>query len=191
MNYLFGSGAILKDKISHLSFEFQNVQRIFPKKSFLEQYMYFYSEPTEILPNLYLGSAFNAYDLDFLQKNQITVILNITKEISNYYEQDPQFLYYKFPILDNDLDDITPILLNSYKLLDYHLSQGDKVLVHCYMGASRSASVIIYFLMKNLKKPFHHILHILRKKRSIINLSNCITKSISNLHSLEWEVQDW
>ncbi len=178
LNYLIGTGYIMKDKIVNYEFNFDPITRIYPKKPLLEQYMYFYSEPSLIIPNLYLGSAFNAYNISHLEKHNINVIINITKEISNYYSEYFKFTYYKYPILDNDKEDITNILQEAANTIDYHLSRGDRVLVHCYMGASRSASVIIYYLMKyhnkELKKAIKHV----KSVRPIINLTNTICNNL-------------
>ena len=131
LNYLLGTGYILRDKIINYELNLDPITRIYPKKSLLEQYTYFYSEPSQIVPNLYLGSAFNAYNRNHLEKYNINVIINITKEISNYFEQYCKYTYYKYPILDNDKEDISNILIETANTIDYHLSRGDIVLVHC------------------------------------------------------------
>ena len=84
MNYILGTGYIIKDKIKNYEFN-DSISRIYPKIPLIRQYSQFYSYPTKILPNLYLGSAFNAYNSTHLESCGINVILNITKEISNYY----------------------------------------------------------------------------------------------------------
>ncbi len=178
LNYLIGSGYIIKDKLVNYELNFDKINRIYPKKSILEQYTYFYSEPSMILPNLYLGSAFNAYNKLHLEKNEINVIINITKEISNYYENYMKYTYYKYPILDNDKEDITSILKEAANTIDYHLARGDKVLVHCYMGASRSASVVIYYLMKYHNKELRHAIYHVKKHRPIINLTHTISRCL-------------
>jgi len=55
----------------------------------------------KILDFLYLGSEWNAANSDELEENKITHILNVTKEIDNFY---PEKFHYK-NILLYDLED--------------------------------------------------------------------------------------
>ena len=55
----------------------------------------------KILDFLYLGSEWNAANSDELEENKITHILNVTKEIDNFY---PERFHYK-NILLYDLED--------------------------------------------------------------------------------------
>lgn len=45
------------------------------------------------------------------------------------------------------------------------------VLVHCMAGASRSASVIIYYLIKYHNFSFDHALTHVKEKRPIVNIN--------------------
>lgn len=181
MNYILGTGYILKDKIVNYEFHSNYISRIYPRNSILEQYSYFYGKPTEIIPNLYLGSAFNAYNINHLEEHHINVIINITKEISNYFEKCLKYTYYKYPILDNDKDDISNILIETANKIDYHLRRNDIVLVHCYMGASRSASVVIFYLIKHHCKSLKKTLKYVKKKRPIVNLTNTILSKLEKM----------
>ena len=44
----------------------------------------------------------------------------------------------------------------------------DKVLVHCSQGASRSATIVIAYLMWSKKMPYKEALEFVKKKRSVI-----------------------
>lgn len=171
MDYLFGSFYILKNKIWNFDF-FKNIPRIEPKLPWYRQYGYFYSESTEIVDNLHLGSSFNAYTLNELKNKKINVVLNITEEIDNFHVDNLTMTYYKFPIKDNNNDDISTILDETYEIIDRHLSKGDGILVHCFMGASRSASVIIHYLMKKHDWSYEQALNHVSDKRKLVNLSH-------------------
>ena len=172
MNYIYGSYHILKNKIYDLSLFGEKIPRIEPSMPWYKQYSYFYSQSNEIIEGLYLGSSFNAYNFDELQKNNIKVIINVTDNIDNYYEQNLMLTYYKYSIKDNNQDDITHILIETSNIIDQHLSKGANILVHCFMGASRSASVIIYYLMKKNNWTYGHAKTYVMMKRPLVNLSN-------------------
>ena len=172
MNYICGSLYILKNKIKDLDLFGKRIPRIEPTIPWYKQYSYFYYPSNEIIDNLYLGSCFNAYNFYELKNKNIKVIINITDNIDNYHEQNLMLTYYKYPIRDNNVDDITNILIETAQVIDLHLSKGESVLVHCYMGASRSASVIIYYLMKKNNWSYEHAKTFVMIKRPLVNLSN-------------------
>ena len=172
IKYIIGTLVILWCRLVNLKlFEKKKVPRIEPKIPWYRQLDWFYSPPTNILKNLYLGSAFNAYDYDNLKKLNINVILNVTKEIDNFHQSNLKFTYYKYPINDNNEEDITNILKESCEQIDLHLRNADTILVHCYMGASRSASVIINYLMCMKKQSYISALNYVHVKRPLVNLS--------------------
>lgn len=172
MNYICGSLYILKNKLRDLDLFGKRVPRIEPTMPWYKQYSYFYYPSNEIIDNLYLGSSFNAYDYYELRNKNIKVIINITDNIDNYHEQNLMLTYYKYPIRDNNVDDITNILIETAQVIDLHLSKGEGILVHCYMGASRSASVIIHYLMKKNNWSYEHAKTFVMIKRPLVNLSN-------------------
>ena len=171
MNYLFGSYYIIKNKLINYSFTKYDIPRIQPKMPWYRQYSYFYYPSTQILNHLYLGSSFNAYDMNDLRSKNITIIINATVEIDNYYENDLNFVYYKYPIRDNNIDDISTILDDTYSIIDRQMNEGHNILVHCYMGASRSASIVIYYIMRKFGLSYLQALYLVTTLRPLVNLS--------------------
>ncbi len=181
MDYLYGTFYILKNKIYNLGIFSKNVPRIEPKMPLYRQYSYFYSEPNQIIDGLYLGSSYNAYDIKQINNKNINVIINITDEIPNFYEDNLLLKYYKFSIKDNNIDDINPILTETYDIIDEHLSKGESILVHCFMGASRSASVIIHYLMKKNRWTYDYAKTFVIVKRPLVNLSEKFDEILKNI----------
>ena len=181
MNYVYGSYYILKNKLYDLNFFGKKVPRIEPNMPWYKQYSYFYSQSNEIIKGLYLGSSFNAYNIDELNLNKINVIINITDNIDNYHEENLMLTYYKYSIKDNNSDDITNILSETYDIIDQHISKGDNVLVHCFMGASRSAAVIIHYLMKKNNWSYNYTKTFVMVKRPLVNLSNKFEEILMNI----------
>ena len=166
------------------NFNKEDTKRILPEVSYTDAVVTFFSDPTHVIDNIYLGSAFNAASYDILKKYNIKVVLNITKEISNYFPKD--FIYEKCNIYDNNKHSIQKFLEYIYGRIRYHQDNTDgNILVHCYMGASRSASVVIYYLMNSAKMEdgapytFEDALNFLKDKRIIVNPSFRFTKDLA------------
>ena len=144
-------------------------KRIFTPKSKLEQIQTFFSEPTYIIDNIFLGSAFNASNYNSLKKNNIGLIINMTNEISNYYEDEIE--YKKYGLYDNNLQPIQQFLnLALMDILEFQQYNPTKnILVHCFMGASRSASIVAYYLHKKHNKNINDAIIFMKNKRIVVN----------------------
>ena len=158
--------------------------RILPEVGKWTEYSYFFSEPSHIIDNIYLGSAYNAASYDTLKKLNITTIINVTKEISNYYPDD--FDYIKYNLYDNNEHSILEHLDDAYKKIKKHQQNKEgNILVHCYMGRSRSASVVLYYIMRNQVHDngepytFDDALEYTKIKRPIINPTFRFTKDLA------------
>ena len=158
--------------------------RILPKVGYYDELSHFFGNPTHIIDNIYLGSAFNAASYECLNSLNIKVIFNITKEISNYYPDD--FIYLRYNIYDNNKNSIGKYLEKAFSDIKHHQRNTEgNILVHCYMGASRSASVIIYYLMKTQKNKngdqlsFDEALDFIKEKRAIVNPTFRFTKDLA------------
>lgn len=181
-NYLLALPKVIYDK----SYDFyynkvdRKFKRIYPDNSYLEQYSTFVYPPTEIIDNIYLGSAFNAACFYQLKTLNIGLILNVTKEITNYYPDE--FVYHKFRIYDDNKENINSYLDDAYQTIIKYQSKCKKnIFIHCFMGASRSASIMIYYLMKKHKMKLEDALTFLKTKRDIINLSESLLMELKNL----------
>ncbi|ARF11573.1 dual specificity phosphatase [Klosneuvirus KNV1] len=162
-----------------------NNKRIYPASGKYNEYTTFFSEPTHVIDNIYLGSAFNAATYDTLKKYNIKVIINATSEISNYYPNE--FVYKRCRLYDNNKHSIKKYLEESFNDIQYHQQHtGGNILIHCFMGASRSASIVLYYLMRTKKhedgKPysFDDAVTYLRNLRIIVNPTFRLTKDLAS-----------
>lgn len=155
-----------------------NNNRIYPEVGIFTEYSYMISEPSHIIDNIYLGSAFNAASLGILLKHEISVIFNMTNEITNYFPND--FIYHKYELNDDNKDSICNHLENIYNLIvNYQTTIGGNIFIHCYMGRSRSASIVIYYIMKKLNYSFDDALDYILEKRPIVNPTFRFTKDLA------------
>ena len=161
-----------------------NNKRIFKSENILTEYIYFFSKPTHIIDNIYLGSAFNAASYYDLKELNIRSIINVTKEISQYYPDD--FTYLNYNIYDNNKDSISDLLEDAYNnILHLQATSDGNILIHCYMGSSRSASLVLYYLMKSTTNDngelmsHEEALEFLKSKRKIVNPTFRLTKDLA------------
>lgn len=133
--------------------------------------------PTEIFDHVYLGSEWNASNLEELQRNGVRHILNVTREIDNFFPG--MFEYLNIRVYDDDKTDLLKHWDNTFKYINKARNEGSKVLVHCKMGISRSASVVIAYAMKAFNWNFDRALKHVKAKRS------CIKPNTNFLNQLE------
>jgi protein-tyrosine phosphatase len=166
--------------------------RIYPEATYIESYKGCISEPTLIVDNIYLGSAYNAASYDTLKKHDINVIFNVTTEIRNYFPAD--FVYYQYKLYDNNKHSIAQYLDDSFEKIRYHQDNTPgNILVHCFMGASRSVSIVINYIMHTMVTKggeyytFDQALQYIKNKRPIINPTQKLFDDIvsHNMHHVD------
>ncbi|XP_078536142.1 protein phosphatase Slingshot homolog 2 isoform X3 [Lissotriton helveticus] len=115
--------------------------------------------PTEIFDHVYLGSEWNASNLEDLQNRGVRYILNVTREIDNFFPG--VFEYHNIRVYDEEATDLLAYWNDTYKFISKAKKHGAKCLVHCKMGVSRSASTVIAYAMKeygwNLDRAFDYV----------------------------------
>lgn len=178
----------------------------------------FFGSPTHIVDNIYLGSALNAASKSSLEANNIKVVINMAKELTDYYPDD--YDYYKCDLYDDNNDSISEHLEKVYdyinekqwdllinknsddkefymenKIVIQHNYVDDEntdmefvicdnyldtikpseykyngnILIHCYMGASRSAIIAIYYLIKTKGYSIDSAINYIINKRPHVN----------------------
>lgn len=155
-------------------------KRIYIENSIYEDYEMFFSEPTKIIDNIYLGSAYNAALYKGIKEKEIGIIINMTRELREYYKEEKGLEYKNYGVYDNNKESMKNMLEEVYKyIIKKQEEEKEKnILIHCYMGASRSASVVIYYLMRKEKKSFDEAIEYVKKKRKHINPTWRLTKDL-------------
>ncbi|NXG20668.1 SSH1 phosphatase, partial [Grallaria varia] len=122
-------------------------------------------KPSLIFDHLYLGSEWNASNLEELQGSGIDYILNVTCEIDNFFPG--LFAYHNIRVYDEETTDLLAHWNEAYHFINKAKKNHSKCLVHCKMGVSRSASTVIAYAMKefgwSLEKAYNYV----KQKRSI------------------------
>ncbi|OMO94706.1 hypothetical protein CCACVL1_05877 [Corchorus capsularis] len=111
-------------------------------------------KPSLITSSLFIGGALAARSVYTLQHLGITHILCLcSNEIGQSDSQFPDLFEYKnFSISDNEDSNISSIFEEGSDFIDHVEQVGGRVLVHCFEGRSRSATLVIAYMMlrKNL-----------------------------------------
>ena len=131
---------------------------------------------SKILDYLYLGSEWNASNLEELRANGITRILNVTREIDNFFPAD--FQYKNIRVYDEEATDLLRFFEETYKFIKEAKDTDGKTLVHCKMGISRSATCTIAFIMKEYGKDLISALLHAKDRRSIVNPNKSFIKQL-------------
>ena len=118
------------------------------------------NDPAEIVPLLFLGSRIAANNRDLLISKGIKYIINAAVEIPNYFHEENYFTYYRLDLDDDSEVSIASHLEGVISVIHKASAENVGVLVHCQAGISRSATYVIYYLMKvkgmTLKDAYEH-----------------------------------
>ncbi|KTF91503.1 hypothetical protein cypCar_00018751 [Cyprinus carpio] len=132
--------------------------------------------PVEILPFLYLGSAYHACRQDYLSDLRITALLNVSRRDSR--PAKGQYDYKWIPVEDSHTADISShfqeaidfIAISEWKLFQERVkAEGGKVLVHCEAGISRSPTICMAYIMKTQRLRLEQAFEVIRQRRAIVS----------------------
>ncbi|KAF0530561.1 Dual specificity protein phosphatase PPS1 [Gigaspora margarita] len=120
-----------------------------------EEYPWFYSTPcfegsfpSRILPFLYLGNLNHACNANMLKALGINHVLSVGED-SRLDNKDFQVLYLN-NLFDDGIDSLWNHLDSCVNFIERARLLNGKVLIHCRVGVSRSATITIAYIMRHL-----------------------------------------
>lgn len=118
--------------------------------------------------NLYLGGLAAAKNIDTLNKYKITHIITIDTCPLPRNILELKHITTKFiQLSDQPKEDLLSHFDETDTFIKEGLSKG-AVLVHCYFGVSRSATVVIAYFMKKYQLTYHEAFERVKARRGIV-----------------------
>lgn len=149
-----------------------------------------YNPMDKIIDGLYLGNVAAASDLKMLYKNGITHIVRVLKGNFGkvYYDK---FSYKIIQIDDLPNQNLQKYFDSAHKFIDEALSENsegnikNKVLVHCQVGMSRSATIVIGYLMRKFPEMSLSKAHrFVKSKRPIVNPNDGFMRQLKSFERI-------
>eukprot|EP01102_Stenamoeba_stenopodia_P019071 TRINITY_DN7098_c0_g1_i2.p1 TRINITY_DN7098_c0_g1~~TRINITY_DN7098_c0_g1_i2.p1 ORF type:complete len:213 (+),score=65.02 TRINITY_DN7098_c0_g1_i2:41-640(+) len=138
-----------------------------------------YDEPSMILDHLYLGGNVAARDETLLERLKIKNVVNLASHPMYPVTYDSTFKVLSVAARDQEDYPIIPMHFESiYDFIEDKFSKGQKILVHCQYGASRSPTIVICYLMKKYGWGFKKAYDFVLKRRCIIEPNEGFVKQL-------------
>lgn len=117
---------------------------------------------------MHISSDFAAANLDVLEANEITHIINMAAELSNHFPD--RFTYLHIPAQDSVTERLSPRFPTITEFASTSLANTPdaQILIHCQQGVSRSAAAALAILIANENMRLDPAFHLLKSKRSVI-----------------------
>ncbi|MBN3317438.1 DUS2 phosphatase, partial [Atractosteus spatula] len=123
--------------------------------------------PVEILPFLYLGSAWHSSRREALAARGITAVLNVSSSCPNLFEGELR--YKTLPVEDSLAADISATFPEAIGFIDSVKESGGRVLVHCQAGISRSATICLAYLIVSRRVRLDEAFAFVKQRRGVIS----------------------
>eukprot|EP01062_Namystynia_karyoxenos_P084393 TRINITY_DN9918_c0_g1_i2.p1 TRINITY_DN9918_c0_g1~~TRINITY_DN9918_c0_g1_i2.p1 ORF type:complete len:829 (+),score=185.87 TRINITY_DN9918_c0_g1_i2:77-2563(+) len=123
--------------------------------------------PDKILDFLYLGSLRSAQEPRVYRALGIGYLASIGRELSVVLGEGMQQLQLNVDDLSDT--DLTPMFDKVHEFIEEARSKGTACLVHCFKGQSRSATMVMTYLMKTRRMGRDEALEFVRQRRPMVN----------------------
>lgn len=141
-----------------------------------------YIEPSMILPNLFLGPERSSVDIERLNGLGITKILVVSDSSFIYFPEEKSLRYKRIEIKDEPGVSLEPHLQGAFDFLSG--PENERSLVHCVSGMSRSAAVVVAYIMRTKGWGFQKSLEFVKLRRPYVCLNPGFEKQIKRLELL-------
>ncbi len=133
----------------------------------------------KITDNIYLGGVKGLSESEYFKTEKITATLSILKDAPKFVD-DENIKHKVIP-----LDDLySENIIKYFKECIEFIENNGKIFIHCTCGVSRSASIVISYLMWKTHSPFNEVYLFVKKRRPEIDPNNGFRKQLNIFHKL-------
>ncbi|XP_052133667.1 dual specificity protein phosphatase MPK-4-like [Frankliniella occidentalis] len=142
----------------------------------------------EIEPGLWLGNLTAATDIETLQSHGISHILTVDSCSLPCAITERRGMVTKFlKVTDTAQEDLLTILDSAVDFIAASLESG-VLLVHCYFGVSRSAAVVIAYIMKKYSISFECAFEKVKEKRRFVGPNPGFQSQLRLYYTMGWKL---
>ena len=131
---------------------------------------------------IYLGNINSSYDIKSLKEKNITHIVSCIDSYEAPFKDD--FNYLIVDCHDNVHNNINIAFEQTNKFIRNAITENKSVLIHCFGGRSRSAAILIAYLMFYYQMTPFEALTLLQDKRSIVLPNKHFMDQLVKYHNL-------
>ncbi|EJF56347.1 DSPc-domain-containing protein [Dichomitus squalens LYAD-421 SS1] len=147
------------------------------------------ASPQQRTGALFLGSFSAILDPSLLASNHISALVQVLDapwlpSVEAHAAQGNKLECYRLDILDSTSADLRPHLESTVRWIDDRLRRGLNVLVHCQQGVSRSAAVVIAYLIYTQNMSYDSAFDLVKRKRACIKPNSGFVRCLQ-----DWEKQ--
>ncbi|XP_026317322.1 dual specificity protein phosphatase 1B-like [Hyposmocoma kahamanoa] len=146
---------------------------------------------SEIIPGLYLSNARAAADKTVLRKLNISHVLTIEAHRlpkSSFENANISTLFIR--AYDTPQTHLLPYFPMANAFIGEGLQKG-AVLVHCHFGVSRSATLVIAFIMERYELTYQQAYNYVRQRRRFINPNPGFISQLQQYERLNYDVDSF
>ena len=120
----------------------------------------------EVIDGIFIGDDLSSSDIPVLASNDIKNVLCMAEE--HDINDNTNINYIKYGVFDGHL---LPkrVLMECIEEIYRAVKAGEKILVHCLAGISRSATIVIAYLIKHKNMGFQEALNFVRTVRPCVS----------------------
>jgi protein-tyrosine phosphatase len=124
--------------------------------------------PDMVVDHVALGSLRTVQSMPSLQQLGVTHVLTCGRNLRTP-QFPPPIQQMVLDVDDNDEQDMNQYFLTAIEFMQSCVASGGLCIVHCFAGVSRSATVVVAFLMKSRRLTFTQALEFVQQQRPAAN----------------------
>ncbi len=135
----------------------------------------FFPEIDKITDKIYLGNEDGQREKLKLKELGVTHILNCAAYLENFHPES--FVYLNLEMDDSLTENLSKFLPQAFKFIE----ESEIVYIHCQAGISRSASIVIAYIMWKHKLSYENSYEMVKQARKRISPNSGFIKQLQDL----------